>query len=406
VKSIQYARRNLWRNRKRTYITLMTLSLAAAVLIVSLALLDGIIDGAVDNITSVSMGEVQVHAPGFLDDRSFYKSVLNPDRVIQAAGPFSVAAVSRSYGYGLISLKNRSSGGWLWGIDPAAEKNAFLLAFNLQKGTFLPETPQKGVVLGRRLARFLQTDTGDDIVMVVQAADGSLGNDLYTVLGILQPSGSLIDRTAAIIHHQDFADLFVSEGRIHQIALTSKGKIPPGQLKDIISASSQNVDIKTWRELLPVFSDLVQVTQATIWMLSIIFVLVAGLGVMNTMLMATHERTWEFGIMKALGTPPKHIIWMVLMEAVILCTLATIIGAGAGTAVSLYLKNAGINVSVFAQELRVSEIIFNPVWRPKLTVKSLVIPVICIWTVCLWASFYPAFLASRLDPVRSMRGNH
>lgn len=406
MKSIRYAWRNLWRNKKRTHITLTALAFATAILIVSSSLLDGIMEDAVDNMTSISVGEVQVHAPRYLDDRSFYKSIVNPDGIIRAVEALPAFPAPRSYGHGLISYENRSSGSRFWGIDPAAEKKAFALALNMQNGVFLPEGPEKKVVLGRRLAQFLRADAGAEVVVVVQAADGSLGNDLYTVSGILKPSGSLIDRTAAIIHQEDFAGLFVSGGRIHEIAFNSKGNIPADQLKEAIRASAQNADVKTWGELLPVFSDLLNITQATLWLFSSIFFLVAGLGIMNTMLMAAYERTWEFGIMKALGTSPRLIIGIVLIEAAILSSLAALAGAGIGSAVSICLNNFGIDVSVFARELRVSDIIFNPVWRPELSVRNVVFPVFCIWTICLAASFYPAFLAARQEPVISMHGNY
>jgi ABC-type lipoprotein release transport system permease subunit len=153
---------------------------------------------AVSNATNLVVGEVQVHAQGYLADHSIYKALHEPDLILRAAKQKDVAAAPRRYGYGLVAVGTKSAGARFWGVEPAAERITFDLAHHLQEGRFLSETTQRGVVLGQKLARSLQAQIGSEIVVVVQAADGSLGNDLYTVTGILKAAGDSIDRNAAL----------------------------------------------------------------------------------------------------------------------------------------------------------------------------------------------------------------
>lgn len=402
MNSLQYGWRNLWRNTRRTCITLAAVCLSTAILMASYGLMDGLMQHAVSNATNLVVGEVQVHAQGYRADHSIYKALNEPDLILQAAKQENVAAAPRRYGYGLVAVGTKSAGARFWGVEPASERTTFDLAQHLQEGRFLSETTQRGVVLGQKLARSLQAKIGSEIVVVVQAADGSLGNDLYTVTGILKAAGDSIDRNAALIHAADFVELFVSGDRIHEVAFNSRGMVSPERLTALLSIAAPEEEIKSWRQLMPEVSDMVNLFDAFIWIFGLIFLLAAGMGVMNTMLMATYERIREFGILKALGATPWGIIRDVAAEALMLAALGTILGTILGLAGSYYLQEVGLDLSIFAGTYSVGGVAFDPIWRATISPKMVFIPVVLMLIIGLLASLYPAALAARLDPVKAI----
>lgn len=402
MNSLQYGWRNLWRNTRRTCITLAAVCLSTAILMASYGLMDGLMQHAVSNATNLVVGEVQVHAQGYRADHSIYKALNEPDLILQAAKQKNVAAAPRRYGYGLVAVGTKSAGARFWGVEPASERTTFDLAQHLQEGRFLSETSQRGVVLGQKLARSLQAQIGSEIVVVVQAADGSLGNDLYTVTGILKAAGDSIDRNAALIHAADFVELFVSGERIHEVAFNSRGMVSPEGLTALLSIAAPEEEIKSWRQLMPEVSDMVNLFDAFIWIFGLIFLLAAGMGVMNTMLMATYERIREFGILKALGATPWGIIRDVAAEALMLAALGTVLGTILGLAGSYYLQEVGLDLSIFAGTYSVGGVAFDPIWRATISPKMVFIPVVLMLIIGLLASLYPAALAARLDPVKAI----
>ena len=403
MNSLQYGWRNLWRNTRRTAITLAAVCLSTAILMASYGLMDGLMQHAVSNATNLVVGEVQVHAQGYLADHSIYKALNEPDLILRAAKQKNVAAAPRRYGYGLVAVGTKSAGARFWGVEPALERTTFDLAQHLHEGRFLPETAQRGVVLGQKLARSLQAQIGSEIVVVVQAADGSLGNDLYTVTGILKAAGDSIDRNAALIHAEDFVELFVSGDRIHEVAFNSRGTASLEELTALLSIAALEEETKSWRQLMPEVSDMVNLFDAFIWIFGLIFLLAAGMGVMNTMLMATYERIREFGILKALGATPWGIIRDVAAEALVLAALGTVLGTILGLAGSYYLQEVGLDLSIFAGTYSVGGVAFDPIWRATISAKMVFIPVILMLIIGLVASLYPAALAARLDPVKAIQ---
>jgi ABC-type lipoprotein release transport system permease subunit len=288
-------------------------------------------------------------------------------------------------------------------VDPASEREAFELAKEVYKGGYLADQPSRKVVLGRKLAKSLKVDVGSEIVAVVQAADGSLGNELFTVAGILKIMGEEVDRGAVIIHRADFQELFVSGDRIHQIAMNAWGRITPEQVAKIVSSVEGKDEVSTWRQLMPQMAGMVDMMDAAIFIFGLIFFLAAGLGVMNTMLMATYERVREFGILKAIGATPWRILRDITTEAFVMAFVSTIIGMIIGVAASLYFAAYPINLEAFGGgSITFSGVAFDPLWRAALSVKVVYLPVVLMWIICMLASLYPAAKAARLDPVRAM----
>jgi ABC-type lipoprotein release transport system permease subunit len=402
MNALRRAWRNLWRNPRRTLVTMSAVGFGTAVLITSLALMDGLVRQAVNSATNLMMGQVQVHAPGFLADRSLYKSLKHPEAILAAARARGVDAVARSYGFGLAALGHKSSGAQLWGVDPAAEKRTFDLARHLARGSFLAERPAGEAVLGAKLARSLQAKVGDKIVIVVQAADGSMGNELYRVRGVLKSVGEAIDRTAVIIHALDFRRLFASGGRIHEVALNSRGRLTLDQVTALARRAAPGEEVKTWRQLLPAFSEMIDLFDGFSWLFGLIFVLAASLGVMNTMLMATYDRIREFGIMKALGASKWRIVGGVATEALVMAVVAAAAGTLIGLAGAFYFQAVGLDTSLFAGTYSVGGVAFDPIWRAAIRLKSVGLSVVMMVGVCVLAAIYPGLKAARLDPVRAI----
>ena len=398
----RFAWRNLWRKTRRTGITLAAVMLNTAILIIFYGLNEGLIQNMVRNSTQLVVGEAQAHAPGYLEDRSFYKSLDRSEESVKAMEAAGVAAAPRSFGYGLVSVGSKSAGAVFWGIDPSRERAALDLPRHVMEGRFLTDRPERGAVLGRKLARSLNAEVGSEIVVVVQAADGSLGNELYTVTGVLKSAGEAIDRGAVMLHRLDFEALFVSGGRVHEIVLNAKGRVPLEELAVKARGAIPGAEVKTWRQLLPMLSDMLRIMDVALAIFGTIFFLAGGLGVMNTMLMATYERIREIGIQKALGATPLRIVTGVTAEALALALAATAGGALLGLAGTYYLKTVGIDTTGFAGEFTFSGMAFDPVWHAVLRLKVVVLPVVIMWVTCTLAALYPAVLAARLDPVRAI----
>jgi len=402
MKLVKISWRNLWRNSTRTNVTITAVALCIAILIIFQSLIIGLIGKAVHNTTNLVVGEVQIHAIGYLDDRSIYKSLKNVDKIRAVAKENNIGMVERSYGFGLISSGTKSAGTQFWGIDPESELKYFDFANHIDEGNFLTKTSLKKVVLGNKLARSLAAELGTELVIFVQGADGSLGNELFYVTGILGNVADNIDRGAAIILRDDFDILFSTNNLIHEIALNSKGKLEAEEIQKLMTAKAAGVAVETWKELMPTIAIMTEkMSVFMLTMFSLIFTIAASLGVMNTLVMSTYDRMKEFGIIRAIGATPWLIIRQVSLEAILLTFLASIIGTVIGLSIAIYLQVYGIDISGKGN-LAFGGIVFDPIWRASVSLKSVFLPVVLMMLTSIVASIYPASIAARIKPVEAI----
>ncbi len=402
MKLVKISWRNLWRNSTRTNITITAVALCIAILIIFQSLIIGLIGKAVYNTTNLVVGEVQIHVAGYLDDRSIYKSLKNVEEIRAVAKENNIGMVERSYGFGLISSGTKSAGTQFWGIDPESELKYFDFANHIDEGNFLTKTSLKKVVLGNKLARSLAAELGTELVIFVQGADGSLGNELFYVTGILGNVADNIDRGAAIILRDDFDILFSTNNLIHEIALNSKGKLEAEEIQKLMSAKAAGVAVETWKELMPTIAIMTEkMSVFMLTMFSLIFTIAASLGVMNTLVMSTYDRMKEFGIIRAIGATPWLIIRQVSLEAILLTFLASIIGTVIGLSIAIYLQVYGIDISGRGN-LAIGGIVFDPIWRASISLKSVFLPVVLMMLTSIVASIYPASIAARIKPVEAI----
>ena len=402
MKIIKVSWRNLWRNPIRTNVTISAVAICIAILIIFQSMIVGLIEKAKFNTTNLIIGEVQIHAEDYLDDRSIYKSLQNIEEIHSVAKENNIGLVERSYGFGLISSGTKSAGTQFWGINPESELQHFDFANHIDKGNFLTNTSLKKIVLGRKLASTIAADIGTELVVFVQGADGSLGNELFYVAGILKNMADNVDRGAAMILREDFDILFSTNNLIHEIALNSKGRFESEEIQKLLSARTADVDVETWQQLMPTIALLTE--KMSVFMrtfFSLIFGIAASLGVMNTMIMSTYDRMREFGIIRAIGTTPWRILKQVSLEAILLTTIASVIGVVVGLSVALYFQKYGFDVSGDGN-MSFGGVVMDPVWKASVSVGIVLLPIVLLMLVSIVASIYPASIAARIKPVEAI----
>ncbi len=174
------------------------------------------------------------------------------------------------------------------------------------------------------------------------------------------------------------------------------------EIQKLISAKVNDVDVETWKELMPAIA--VMTEKMSVFMLtmfSLIFTIAASLGVMNTLIMSTYDRMKEFGIIRAIGATPWLIIRQVSLEAIFLTFLASIIGTVIGLSIAIYLQVYGIDISGNGN-LAIGGIVFDPIWRASVSIKSVFLPIALMMITSIVASIYPASIAARIKPVEAI----
>ena len=182
--------RNLWRNSRRSLITIASIASAFTFLIALCGLMEGLKGQLLSNGTDLFLGHLQIHDSAYLPDRNLYDT-LGGEEGVDLSALFAsldqqkqvVAATPRVYAFGLLSTGDQSVGAEILGIDPDRERMVTTLLKHLDRGNGDLGARSRSIVLGVLLARELQASIGSEVAIVAQAADGTLANDLYRVVG-------------------------------------------------------------------------------------------------------------------------------------------------------------------------------------------------------------------------------
>lgn len=320
------------------------------------------------------------------------------------ADPAVGSVTARVYAPALAALEEEGFAVIVIGIDARAETGPSRL---LDAGT--PAFGGKQVLMGRPLAALMGVTTGARIALVGQAADGSLANDLYTVTGLVDTPLDLVNRQGIVMELGEAQSLFVLPDEVHEIVIHASDPAQADPLARRLAARPEltGAEVLSWTQLSPEMVSLVEIVQvAWIFVLGIVFVAAAA-GIANTMLMATFERTHEFGMLLALGTQPGRIVRLILVESVAL----GLVGACAGAALALLLvgltHSGGIDYATLTgagpSEISFAGLRWSLRLYPTLAAVDLVRVVSAVVITSVLASVWPALRVARLQPASALR---
>jgi ABC-type lipoprotein release transport system permease subunit len=395
--------RNIFRQKRRSILTALTMLGGFVLASVAIGWVDGAYNHIINMFTRNRLGHIQIHARGYLDKPSLYKNIDHVEqlgkRIEQVKG---VEAWSpRFYSVGLASLEEKSAAVRIIGIDPERENVATHFNRKVVEGESFSLNPAREVLLGKGLARTLNAKTGDDIVIISQAADGSLANDLYHLKGIIQSGDDTQDSMAFYLHLADAQELLVMEGRVHEIIIIAEDLDKVRALSRDITKAIQNPDlvVAPWQEFAKSFYNAMKADKRGNWIMIFIIILIVAIGVLNTVLMAVLERQREYGLLKAMGTRPRQILRLVLYEVNMLAIFSIMAGSGLAYLANKWLSNHGISL---AEPFSYGGMTFKIMYG-EINIQSFVIPAVAVLGTACLVSFLPALKAARTDPAKTMR---
>jgi len=395
--------RNIFRQKRRTVLTVLTMLGGFTLSSVSIAWSDGSYNRLIDMFTRNQLGHIQVHAQGYLDRPSLYKTVDNYLEIGQRVEntPNVVAWTPRIFSAGLVSIGDKTTGVRIIGIDPERENAATRFDLKISDGLPLAVQASKQCLLGEGLARTMKARVGDEAVIVSQGADGSIANDLYEVVGLVSSGDQMTDQRSFYLHLKDTQELLVLEGRVHEIAVIGTELDDVNMLAANLtqSISEPGLAVETWQQFARGFYKAMQADREGNWIMLFIIALVVAVGVLNTVLMTVMERRREYGVLRAIGTAPGQVFQLVLTEVLILSVVSTALGTVVAFAINYGLSDTGVKMM---ESFTYGGVVFDTMYS-EINAHSYYIPGLCVMLTALLVSVYPAAKAARIAPARAMR---
>lgn len=403
--------RNLWRNTRRSLITVSGVAFAFAFLIVLMGFSRGVILQLLRNGTELMVGHLQVHDGEYLPDRSIYSTIggsTGSDWQAAVARirrhPSVCHAAPRVYGFGLLSTGNRSAGGQIVGVVASDERGLNRL-FTEDVAAALSK--EHSLALGAQLASDIGAKVGDEVAVIAPAADGTQGNVLVRVTAIVRTGLPTLDRSLALMRLEDVQALLALEpGRIHEIAVTVGDPMTAttvAQELAQISGLPAGTEVETWRDLLPQLSDYLDAAGAINTIIIGLVVTFASVSLLNAMAMATFERTHEFGLLNAIGMKPRLIVATVLGESLCLVALGLVGGLLLGTPPMIYLTTHGVNLSWLTGGLAMFDSRIDPLVKGVWDWRTIPRAALSLAVATVVAAYWPARRATRVDAVEALR---
>ncbi len=398
---LKLAFRNIFRQKRRSLFTILSIMGSFVLCSMAIGLVYGTYGKVIDAFTKGHSGHIQIHAPGFLERPSLFKNIKDEENLTKkiAANKDIISSTPRVLGSVLISQGEKTTGARLIGIDPEREARTTSIKEKIGEGVFLSTTINNDIVLGHTLAKILAVKIGDPIILMTQAADGSMSNDKFTVIGIFTEASDAMEARNAFVHIKTSQDFLVLGSRIHEMVIAlndySKSTMISKNLKKVMPA----YEVSPWQDIEAEFYKAMTADQTGIWIDLGIMLFIVSIGVLNTVLMTILERTKEFGILKAIGTRPQDIFIMVILETTILTFISLFIGMFFALFINYKLSQIGIpypmpiEIGGMALHHLYGQVSFFNLWVPALVVSLSSIGV----------SIIPGIRAAKIVPVKAIR---
>ena len=404
--TLKLAYRNVLRNKRRSFLTLLSMSGGFFLLCVVLSVTEGSYTNIIDIFTKDHVGHIQIHKGNYLERPSIYKTIQNSEKLIDDLRQHSdvVSLAPRILGASLAYGKNKTFPAQIIGIDPLLESQTTRLKEKVKHGHYLTNEMNSDAyfpaMIGYTLAKNLNLTVGDELILISQGIDGSIANDIFQVSAIVGSTDS-VERNNVYLGLPAMREFLSMGDQVHEIAIILKNQSLARDFAGQINKSLAPLALtaEPWQVVETAFYKGMQADKQGSYVSLTVIILIVSIGVLNTVLMGTLERTREFGVLTAIGTRPISVFSLIMIESGILAIASCLVGLLISLPVNYYLSTVGfdmpepIDMGGMTFDTILGEISWYTIW----------VPTVVVLLSTMLVSLIPSIKAAKISPLTALQ---
>ncbi|MFZ7113826.1 MAG: ABC transporter permease [Bacteroidota bacterium] len=396
--------RNLWRNKRRSLITMTSVSFAIMLAITMKSLQKGVFDNLVQNVVGFYSGYYQVHKKGFKDeqilDNSFIFSVPMLTSINKTNNVSGTAA--RIESFSLVSSGSTTIGCMIVGTHPEWEKTLTGLHTKIIAGNYITEY-DNSVILSEGLAERLKISVHDTIVLLGQGYQGNTAAGKYAIKGIAHFGSPQLNESLVFLPLLVAQKYLSAENRITTLAVNIN---KPKALEEIGTSikliTGNEYEVLNWKEMMPDIDSHIRTDNANFYIFIGVLYLLIAFGIFGTVLMMLSERKYELGMLIAIGMSKFQVAMMIAGETILISIFGTIAGLLISFPVVKYFEVYPIQMSGKLAEAY-ENFGFEAVWPAVLDFNIFITQAIIVLSISLFIGIFPLTKVYRMNAVTAMK---
>jgi len=402
---LRLAWRNIWRHRRRTIIIVLAMSLTLALMMFYDGVVTGFTDTIYGNAVKVLGGNIQVHAAGYRLQASSTPllPLADPQAVIKAAeaNPQVLAATQRINTGGLITNREGTFAVGITGVEPENELKVNIIGQYVKAGRNLTSGDGDNILIGKGLADAMSVQVGDRVTLVGRSQHEQMRQRTMTVVGIFDLGMADIEKQAVYISLGEAQSLYDLNGQSTEVAIFLKHLGPESAVIKSMKPGLPGYEIESFEANYPDLASAISTKGGVMNVFSVVIIGIAGVGILNLLLMAVYERTREIGMLGAMGLKPSQISLLFILEGVMIGLVGVAVGIVFGLAINGFLMKVGLDFSSYSTLTSYMALIKDKIY-PTWGLEKLVMRASVVAIISALASVIPAIEAGRREPAEAL----
>ncbi len=403
--------RNVWRNWRRTVIAGIAIALGLTFILMFDGFLGGMDEALYSNTVKLQGGHVQVHAPGYREkmNRMPLLPLADSNAAVEAATAQSevIAVAQRIKTGGMVSSREGTLSVAITGVEPEKEAPVSMAAENVVQGRWLQSADEDALFIGQAMAERLEVTVDDRVTLVGRATHNQMRRRTMTIVGIYDLGISAVEKSMVYVSLLEAQTLFDLRDQATEVAiyLEQVGQEPP--VVERLQAALPGYEVDAWDTLDPTTKKMMELEAQIMNVFGMVILLIAGVGILNLMLMVVFERTREIGLLAAMGLKRGETVALFLLEGVLVGLLGALAGCVLGWAIGAYYGRVGIDWMALYGGMDVGEIspligLMGDRLYLRIGIDVLAGRALTVGVIAALASLYPAWQASRREPAEAL----
>lgn len=402
--NLRLAWRNLWRNKRRTLITVASIFFGVLIATVMSSMQEGSYSSMINNIVKFYSGYIQIQDEDYWESKTINNTFVPTDSLINRIK--SVKEITlytpRLESFALASSEEITRGSAVIGIDPAREKEVMDIGQWIVEGNYLDQKDQ-GVLVGYDLAKYLELSVGDTLVMIGQGYHGSTAVGVYPIRGILKFPSPELNKQSIYMELSTAQAFFSADHLITSMVLMLEDQYDLNKaVRKLSNVISSPYRIMTWEEMHPELLQMVEADRAGAAVMKAILYIIIGFGVLGTIMMLVAERKREMGVMIAIGMQRLKLSSILFFETVFIGLIGVLVGFAGSIPLIAYFYHHPIPLTGDAaktmEQMGIEPLMYFS-WLPSVFYNQ----VITVFAITVVIAVYPVFTSQRLKVHQALR---